>query len=156
MLVVPTGRASSVELHAWDEPAVLWPDGPAYWYWNGVRIWRELAEHPTRLTARYIASTRNAERRRILLERLGYEQFLETADAELIQQDDYGKLWRTEIRLDGEAVRVVEVLNATAEPDGSVRRYFLRVPPRMRSARAAVAWTFGFDSAREYMVASES
>ena len=38
---------------------------------------------------------------------------------------------------------MVEVLNSTPEPDGSRKTYFLRVPPRTRTAREAVAWTFG-------------
>ena len=63
------------------------------------------------------------------VERLGWERFLETANAELRAQDDYGKLWATTVRIDGERVQLVEVVNATAEPDGSYRRYFLRVPP---------------------------
>ena len=50
------------------------------------------------------------------LERIGWERFLETADAELRAQDDYGKLWATQIRLDGEHAHLVEVVNATAEP----------------------------------------
>ena len=40
------------------------------------------------------------------------------------------------------------------EADGSHRRYFLRVPPDVRTARAAVAWTFGFDDERQYDLAS--
>jgi hypothetical protein len=35
------------------------------------------------------------------------------------------------------------VVNGTAESDGSHKHYFLRVPSRMRSAREAVAWTYG-------------
>ena len=33
-------------------------------------------------------------------------------------------------------------MNSTPEPDGTRRTYFLRVPPQMRTAREAVAWTF--------------
>jgi hypothetical protein len=44
---------------------------------------------------------------------------------------------------------MVEVINATPEPDGSRKRYWLRVPPYMRTAREAVAWTFGL-SGKEY------
>jgi hypothetical protein len=40
---------------------------------------------------------------------------------------------------------MVEVINATPEPDGSRRTYFLAVPPTVRTAREAVAWTFGLD-----------
>jgi len=37
----------------------------------------------------------------------------------------------------------VEVTNGTAEADGSRKTYWLNVPPEMRSAKAAVAWTYG-------------
>ena len=37
----------------------------------------------------------------------------------------------------------IEVMNGTAEADGSRKRYFLRVPSAMRTAREAVAWTYG-------------
>jgi hypothetical protein len=39
----------------------------------------------------------------------------------------------------------VQVTNATPEPDGTHRAYWLRVPPGMRTARQAVAWTFDLD-----------
>ncbi len=38
---------------------------------------------------------------------------------------------------------MVEVVNASPEPDGTFRTYFLRVPPRTATAKAGVAWTFG-------------
>ncbi|MCV0384784.1 MAG: hypothetical protein K5799_15285 [Erythrobacter sp.] len=50
---------------------------------------------------------------------------------------------------DDEDIVMVEVQNATPEPDGSRKTYFLRVPPTMSTARQAVAWTFGKE-AREY------
>jgi hypothetical protein len=76
-----------------------------------------------------LVRTPNLERRRLLLDRIGYERFLDITDAKLIQHDDYGKLWQTTISVDGEQLRVVEVVNSTPEPDGSHRRYFLRGPP---------------------------
>jgi hypothetical protein len=44
---------------------------------------------------------------------------------------------------------MIEVINRTREPDGSFRRYWLRVPPTMRTAHEAVAWTFNM-SAEQY------
>jgi hypothetical protein len=84
------------------------------------------------------------------------EAFLEAGGAELVAQDDFGCLWRTAFQVDGEHYTAVEVVNATPEADGSYRRYFLRVPPTTRTARAAVAWTFGFDKPRDYLVAVQS
>lgn len=37
---------------------------------------------------------------------------------------------------------MVKVVNSTPEPDGQFKDYFLRVPPQMRRAKEAVAWTF--------------
>src|ERR1700722_17693261 len=44
---------------------------------------------------------------------------------------------------DDETLVMVRVLNRSAEPDGSHKTYFLRVPPHVTTARQAVAWTFG-------------
>ena len=37
---------------------------------------------------------------------------------------------------------MIEVVNRTPERDGRFKRYWLRVPPTMRTAREAVSWTF--------------
>jgi hypothetical protein len=143
-------------LHDWDgRPAADWEGGSGLWYWHGVRMTEQQGSNPDLVTPRRIASWANAERRRVAIERIGLEAFLCGLEAELIQQDDYGRVWRTREEIGGEPYVAVEVTNATAEADGSYRRYFLRVPPRMRSARSAVAWSFGM-SAREYSLAVES
>jgi hypothetical protein len=46
-------------------------------------------------------------------------------------------------RSDDEEVVLVDVVNSTLEPDGSQRRYVLRVPPDQRVPRDAIGWTFG-------------
>ena len=143
-------------LHRDDSAAVVWPDGSERWYWQGIDVPARLVANRDRLTAGQVAWISNQELRRVALERLGWDRFLETADAELCAQDDFGKLWATKVWLDREQAHLVEVVNATAEPDGNHRRYFLRVPPSARTAREAVAWTFGFDNADDYVVAAAS
>ncbi len=152
----PRLRLANGRLHRANEPAVVWPDGSGRWYWQGIAVPAKLAASRDDLSAEQIARIDNQELRRIALERLGWQRFIETANAELRAQDDYGKLWSTQIRLDGERAQVVEVVNATPEPDGSYRRYFLRVPPQVRTAREAVAWTFGFEDAERFIVAAAS
>lgn len=44
---------------------------------------------------------------------------------------------------------MVEVINSTPEPDGTSKRYFLRTDPSCRTARQAIAWTWGM-KAKEY------
>src|SRR5262249_11075440 len=134
-----------------------WSTGLSYWFWEGMHISRRIAAKGSERTRlQVLVRTPNLERRRLLLDRIGYERFLDIADAKLLQQDDYGKLWRTTLSVDGEELMVVEVLNSTLETDGSRRRYFLRVPPDTRAARDAVAWTFGFDRADDYALAAQT
>ena len=68
----------------------------------------------------------------------------------LVHEDDFGRLWDT-----GRDARVLEVVNATPEKDGYSHHYYLRVPPSVRTAREAVAWTFGLDES-EYAPVRES
>jgi hypothetical protein len=141
--------------HDWDgRPAVDW-GGTGLWYWRGVQVSEQAGRNPELVNSRRILSWANAERRRVAIERVGLEAFMRDLNAELVQQDDFGKLWRTPSRINGEPYVAVEVVNATAEADGNRRRYFLRVPPETRSAREAVAWSFGM-SAAAYSLAAES
>jgi hypothetical protein len=49
--------------------------------------------------------------------------------------------------IEDETYVMLEVVNRSPEPDGSFKRYYLRVPPNMRTAHQAAAWTFGFTGA---------
>jgi hypothetical protein len=144
-------------LHHPDRPAVEWENGLSYWFWEGLNIPRRVAAKGSeQARLRVLVRIPNLEGRRLLLDRIGYRRFLEITDAKLGQQDDYGKLWRTNYSVDGEPLTVVEVANSTPEPDSSRRRYFLRVPPETLTAREAVAWTFGFDDPHDYAIAVET
>jgi hypothetical protein len=44
---------------------------------------------------------------------------------------------------DDEPIVMVKLWNSTPEPDGSIKIYWLRVPPGIKTAREAVAWSFG-------------
>jgi hypothetical protein len=137
------------------QPAASWEEGRGLWFWRGVEMTESAGRRPELVTPRRIAAWVNVERRRVAIERIGIEAFVRGLGGELVQQDDFGRLWRTREEVGGEPYVAVEVTNATPEADGSCRRYFLRVPPRVRSARAAVAWSFGI-GAREYSVAVET
>jgi hypothetical protein len=132
----------SHRLHRDDGPAVVWPDGWGVWSVHGVRVPRQVVESPDSLTVAQISAEQNAEVRRIMVDRFGAERYLREAGATLVDEDvEWGKLWRLEQR-DDEPLVMVEVINSTPEPDGTNKTYCLRVPPTMRTARAAVAWTF--------------
>ena len=128
-------------LHCETGPSISFQSGWGLWHWHGVRIGRDTVEQPERLSVSRIESERNAERRRVMIERYGQARYMIDSGAKLVHEDARGRLWQHSTRW-GEQT-IVEVRNSTPEPGGSVKTYFLRVPPGMRSASEAVAWTFG-------------
>jgi hypothetical protein len=134
--------------------------GFAAWFWHGVSVDREIIERPEHITIEAIDEEANAERRRVMVERFGPERLVREGGAELVPEDETGRLWRRQIGPNvrwgrEEPITMVEVINSTPEPDGSRKTYFLRVPPRTETARAGVAWTFGLTS-EEYRPSAES
>lgn len=89
-----------------------------------------------------------------MLEHYGYDRYLAESGAKPVHRDETGVLWRIDLEGD-EPVVTVEVVNSTPEPDGSHRVYWLRVPPRVRTAREGVAWTFGL-AAEDYQPARQT
>jgi hypothetical protein len=131
-------------LHDWDGlPAAEWPNGRGLYFWHGVEMTESAGRDPVAVTPARVLGWANAERRRVAIERMGLETFMTGVAATVVQEDDYGRLWRTANEVDGEPFVAVEVVNSTREPDGSYRRYFLRVPPGTKTARRGVAWSFG-------------
>ncbi|MEV0190196.1 DUF6745 domain-containing protein [Kitasatospora purpeofusca] len=125
-----------------DGPALEYSDGFALHAWRGMPVPAEFLAGLGTVTVERIRTEENAELRRVLLEHYGYERYLADSGAEPMHRDATGVLWRIQLP-DDEPVVMVEVVNSTAEPDGTFRTYWLRVPPDTRTARAGVAWTFG-------------
>ncbi|MEO5873828.1 MAG: DUF6745 domain-containing protein, partial [Streptosporangiaceae bacterium] len=133
-------------LHRGDGPALGYPDGFALHAWRGMPIPADFVGTLKELTAQRILDESNAELRRVMLEYFGYDRYLAEIGARPLHQDATGVLWRIDLPGD-EPIVMVEVVNSTAEPDGTFRTYYLRVPPDTRTARAGVAWTFGVEEA---------
>ncbi|GAB2702095.1 hypothetical protein GCM10010442_20290 [Kitasatospora kifunensis] len=125
-----------------DGPALAYPDGFALHVWRGMPVPADFLAGLAGLTLDRIQAEENAELRRVMLEHYGYDRYLTDTGAEPLHRDETGVLWRIQLP-DDEPVVMVEVVNSTPEPDGTSRTYWLRVPPRTRTARAGVAWTFG-------------
>ena len=116
--------------------------------WRGVPVDARIAFRPHELGIAEILGERNAERRRVMLERFGFETFMEAAEAEELDRDrDPGgerRLLRVELAGDEPLVCVSVGCPSTG------RRYFLRVPPTTKTCHQAVAWTAGFDDPADY------
>lgn len=134
-------RDDRYRLHCETGPAISYSDGWGIWAWHGVRVPQQVIEAPQTLSANEITIERNSEIRRVMIERFGQERYIRESGAKLIHRDDWGSLWRAELNGDEDLV-MVQVTNSTPEPDGTFKDYWLRVPPAMRRAHEAVAWTF--------------
>jgi hypothetical protein len=134
-------------LHSESGPALAFADGFQIYSWHGATIPEKVINTPESLTIEEIENQRNAEIRRVMIERYGMQRYVETSGAKEIHSDDTGVLYRKEFPND-EALVMVKVINSTPEPDGSLKAYFLRVPPTMKTAKEAVAWTFDIDPDR--------
>jgi hypothetical protein len=147
-------RDDTGRFHREDGPALAWPDGFAVNAWHGTPVPASFIARLAGVRVEHIRDEPNAELRRMLLEHYGFDRYLREVGAARLHQDTAGTLWRAEVPGD-EPLVMVEVINATPEPDGTRRVYWLRVPPGTRTAREGVAWTFGL-SEEQYRPLRES
>ncbi len=134
-------------LHGPSEPALAYPDGWTCYAWKGIMVPADVIARPERITLDRIDQERDIFVRRCLIEILTPQRFIEMGGAARLAQDETGTLWH-KTWWAGDAWAAVEVVNGTPHPDGTYQRYFLQVPPEIRSARAAVAWSYGMSEAQ--------
>ncbi|HJZ29511.1 MAG TPA: hypothetical protein VKF35_00300 [Hyphomicrobiaceae bacterium] len=133
-------------LHAPDGAALVYQDGWSVYAWKGVLVPSWIIDRPERVNIRAIAANHDPQIRRCMIDIMTPQRFIAEGGAYRVSQDETGILWRQRWRW--EAWAAVEVVNGTAEPDGTHKHYFLQVPPTVRSAREAVAWTYGLTEQR--------
>ena len=129
-------------LHNLRGPAMTFGDGWSLYAIHGCFVSERLVVQPDEVKHEDLPLDENLEVLHAAIERLGHERFLAASRAKLVQEDDFGRLHRILLR-DYEPFLFVEVINATPEPNGSLRHHLLRVPPETETAHEAVAWSFG-------------
>jgi hypothetical protein len=116
--------------------------------WRGVRINERIAFHPEELTAQEALAEKNAELRRVMIERMGYLRFAQESHAKVLDEDidSGGKRQLLSIPLleDEPLVGLACCCPSTG------RQYFLRVPPAMKTCHQAAAWMAGYDNPALY------
>jgi hypothetical protein len=141
-------------LHCSNGPALSYPDGWSIWAWHGVRCDKSIIENPDTITPAMIEKEKNAEVRRVLIERYGFDHYLRDGGFKHDQADDFGNLYRKKVPNEPDLV-FVRVVNSTAEPDGSFKEYVLPVRSTVKTAHEAVASSFGL-TVKEYAPSFES
>lgn len=128
--------------HCENGPSHRWRDGWSLYHWHGVSIPSEWVEDRSSLTPQIALTWKNIEQRRAACEILGWDAILTALDAKTINVDG-----------DPEIGELVEVTLPEIGRErflrvrcGTGRRFALPVPPEMKTALEANAWTFGIDA----------
>lgn len=144
-----------MQLHHDEKPAIEWPDGFAIYALHGVNIPEHLFRARHQMPIEEIVQEHNIAVRSALLNSINAERLVTELGGNLIHEDKFGQLYRTQIAGIREPIHIVRLQNSTPEPDGSFRIYHLRVPPSIGCAKEAVAWSFGLTE-EEYSPAMET
>lgn len=124
-------------------PAILFKDNWAYFCVHNIEIESDIILGLTPVTPDLIDSQPNQEVKRILMELYGFDKYIETTGAELIDSSIYksadsdGFVHDREIWLYKKDVKgsnpmmFVKVINSSPEPDGTFRTYTLQVSPQL-------------------------
>lgn len=119
--------------------AALESDVENIYFWHGVLVPAFVVVRPDWITLKHIEGETNAEVRRIMIERYGYERYLRESDAKLIDscQDDHKlKGMRTAKLWNAGGIVFLDLLNSTPEPDGTTKRYVIPVDAERYGGRA--------------------
>lgn len=114
--------------HCQDGCAIISKSHGEEFYWHGVKVPGFVILHPESITLAHINNEANAEVRRVMIFRYGLDRYLQDAGGTLIDDHPrFGKLWR--ISIEHRHAFMLEVVNSSAESDGSFKHYFLSVAP---------------------------
>ena len=133
---------SANELHAEGEPAIAFADGYSLYFHHGVKLPEEYGKvHPDRWQAEWLLSEENAELRRLLIQRIGYDRICQELEVrELDSWQEYTLLsidFDDDFDDDGNA-KPIYLLKMTCPSTGFI--HALRVPPDLESAQEAIRW----------------
>lgn len=134
-------RDGEGRLHGDSTPALRWRDGWGIYVWHGTRIPSEWIENKANIDPSLALTHKNIEERRCLAEMIGWEKILTQLEPVVIDTDSnpqMGQLLEVELPDSGKE-KFLRVLCGTG------RTFVLPVPPDMKTARQANAWTYGLD-----------
>lgn len=116
--------------------------------WRGVRVSDKIAFAGDSITGQDILNTENVELRRVLIERVGYEKFIQQVGGLIRHRDRDVGGERQLIYIPFEDDEPLMVLKVICPSTGHT--HILRVPPYMQTCHQAAAWIAGFDNPDDY------
>lgn len=135
-------RDDQGRLHSEVGPAIQYGDGWERYYWHGTCVPREWIMERKKLTAAIALGQENIELRRCACEIFGWANIISNLNSVVIDKDEdpmIGTLYEVDLPDIGKEKFLLVLC-------GTGRQFALPVPPEMKTALAANAWTFGMDS----------
>jgi len=117
-------------------------NGSMCYYFRDVLIPSNYFTKPEELEFEDVIQHTNAEVRRVGCELYGFERMLKEKRFKILDEDKERDMMLLQVSIDdGDPLSLIRVSDAH-ETAGYRKKYFLCVPPDMKTARQAVAWTF--------------
>jgi hypothetical protein len=135
-------------LHCEDGYAIEYADGYGVAMWHGTRIPIEWVTSK-KPTAHEALTWENIEQRRCACEILGWDNIIDQLDDVKIVDEDPNPEIGTLISANIPDIGKEQFLRVKC---GTGRTFALPVPPTMKTAKQANAWTYGFDDPEDYML----
>ena len=123
------------ELHREDGPAVVYADGFKVWAIAGVRVDEQIVMAPESQTLQDIKGEGNEERKRIRIERYGWDRYLTEIGAQVLDQADNDVEQTKEALMSGDGMHVL-----IGACPSTARVYGLEVPTDVQTCAAAQLW----------------
>jgi hypothetical protein len=114
--------------------AVRFRDGWGVYVWHGITVPSWVIEHPEQISTDKINGEKNAEVRRVMIERYGFERYMLDAGASILDELGEYKL----ISVPDPAERQMVALKMVCPTTGAV--YIHAVAPHLRTVNEALAW----------------
>lgn len=130
-------------LHCENGPAIRYPDGFSVYSWHGVRVPGNWIEDKSSLSAADALKVENVEQRRAACEILGWVNILKELNSRVIDADE-DPMIGTLVEVDIPEIGTEQFLRVMC---GTGREFAIPVPPDVRTALEANAWTYGLNPA---------
>ena len=124
------------------QKCIEYRDGWGFYSWHGTTVPEYVITTPKeKVTKEMWLKEQNQEVKRVLVEKVGYDKFMEWFKPSTIDTWNDYKLHHIFEQVDGEELRLLQMKDTSTE-----RIYFLRVPLTVKTCRDAVAWSFQLDA----------
>jgi hypothetical protein len=137
-------RDSSNRLHSSDGLAIGYPDGWGIYAWHGIRVPERVIMRPQEITCQEIMAEQNAEVRRVMIERYGFDRFIVDSKAKVLNRVGEYEL----VSVPDPAEGSIKALKMVCPSTSAV--YVHPVAPECETVEAALAWKRGESLDQKY------